>query len=297
MSKVLEWIGKIVGSLLALLVLATALLYGITGARLNKTYDIPVEQLSVTTDAASIERGRHLVATMGLCRECHGVDLAGQILDDDPIVGRLVAPNLTSGRGGVGRTFSDADFVRAIRHGIGQDGKSLIAMSSNYYYGLSDADLAAVIAYLKSLPPVDKELPATRVGGPLGRVYLLIEPSLLVADAIDHNAPRPPAPEPGVTVEYGRYLALTCSVCHADNLAGKPGEGGGLNLTPGGELAGWTQQDFMRTLRTGVTPAGKELNAVDMPWKSIGQMTDAELTAIWLYLQSLPPVETAIVPE
>jgi hypothetical protein len=65
-----------------------------------------------------------------------------------------------------------------------------------------------------------------------------------------------------------------------------------LNLTQGGELIGWTLDDFMTTMRTGVTPSGHQLDDEYMPWKTIFQyMTDEELEAIWLYLQSLPPRE------
>jgi mono/diheme cytochrome c family protein len=131
--------------------------------------------------------------------------------------------------------------------------------------------------------------------GPLGRLYLLTEPPLLAASQIDHTAPRPPAPTPGVTAEYGEYLAFTCKVCHGDDFAGRPGVGGGLNLTPGGDLAGWTEEEFIHALRTGVTPTGKKLNTEDMPWQTISQLADDELKAIWLYLQTLPPVNTKTV--
>ena len=115
-------------------------------------------------------------------------------------------------------------------------------------------------------------------------------------------SPTPPAPEvklgiervtkPGVTVEYGKYLANTCTLCHASNLNGQTLREGGnvyvaLNLTRGGEMGGWSEDQFITTMRTGVTPGGKQL--IDfMPWKYFGQMTDDELKAVWLYLQSLP---------
>lgn len=296
MSKAFEWVGKILGSLLGLLVLLVALLYLITSPRINRIYDIPAPLISVQTDAASVERGQHLVTTVGLCQECHADNLAGHVLDEGVFIGRLVASNLTPGKGGIDHTVSDEDLMRAIRHGVGRDGKSLIAMSSNVYYDLGDADLAAMIAYLRSLPPIDSQLPDTRLG-PLARLYILMDPSILVAQVIDHSAPRPATPPPGVTVEYGYYLSLTCRVCHAANLAGEPGAGGGLNLTPGGELATWTRESFIRTLRTGITPTGKQLDSEDMPWRAIGSMTDDELGAIWLYLQSLPPVKTEVAPK
>jgi mono/diheme cytochrome c family protein len=169
-------------------------------------------------------------------------------------------------------------------------------MPARAFYYLSDEDLGALIAYLKSLPPVDHELPRTDLG-PIGRVMLALgqlPPEAAAPDVtvIDHNGPRPVAPEPGVTVEYGEYLAHICAQCHGANLNGQiirveGNEYVALNLTPGGELGSWSERDFFATMRTGVTPSGRKLNEF-MPWKYFGQMTDDELKAIWMYLQSLP---------
>jgi mono/diheme cytochrome c family protein len=210
----------------------------------------------------------------------------------------LSFPNLTAGTGGVGANNTDEDWVRAIRHGVGHDGRGLLLMPSRDFYSLSDEDLGFLIAYLKTLPPVDSELPST-APGPLGRVMLALgqfppeatNPDVLV---IDHNGPRPVSPQPGVTVEYGKYLASTCTLCHGANFNGgtirTDAEYLAPNLTPGGEMAFWSEEDFITTLRTGVTPGGKQLKDA-MPWKYFGQMTDDELKAVWLYLQSLPALE------
>ena len=168
-------------------------------------------------------------------------------------------------------------------------------MPSRVWYYLSDEDLADLIAYLKTLPPVDNELLRSDLG-PLGRVMLALgqlPPELTAPDVlvIDHDGPRPIAPEPGVTVEYGEYLARTCALCHKANFNGgmitTDAEYLAPNLTPGGELHYWSEEDFMITLHTGVTPGGKHLKSA-MPWKYFGQMTDDELKAVWMYLQSLP---------
>jgi len=170
-------------------------------------------------------------------------------------------------------------------------------MPSRVFYYLSDEDLGALIAYLKSLPPVDNEMPPTDLG-PLGRVMLPLGqlPDALIPNVtvIDHYAPRPVTLEPEVTVEYGEYLANTCTLCHGPNLNGQTLREGptvyvALNLTRGGEMVGWSEEQFITTMRTGVTPGGKQL--IDfMPWKFFGQMTDDELKAVWMYLQSLPPL-------
>lgn len=294
--KILKWIGIVLGSLLGLLVITFVVLYLVGTVKWNKMhgqYDVPVETIKIPTDSVSIARGEH-IATIRMCRDCHTETLSG-MSDSAPGLITLTIPNLTAGAGGVGATNADADWVRAIRHGVGYDGRGLVLMPSGTWYYLSDEDLGALIAYLKSLPPIDNQLPPSDLG-PLGRVMLALGqlPPEIVPNviSIDHDGPRPIAPQPGVTVEYGLYLARTCMLCHGSELNGRLISEGGPkylapNLTMGGELHTWSEEDFMRTLRTGVTPTGHKLIDV-MPWKYFGQMTDDELKAVWMYLQSLP---------
>ena len=94
----------------------------------------------------------------------------------------LAASNLTSGLGGKGREYTDIDFVRAIRHGIGKDRKSLVIMPSQYFNKFSDEDVGAIVAYLKSLPPVDNEDAHTSLG-PLGRIIALFDTEILPASS------------------------------------------------------------------------------------------------------------------
>jgi len=294
--KIFKWIGIVLGSLIGLLGLAFVVLYTIGTIKWNKLhgkYDVPVEKISIPTDQASIARGEH-IATIRMCGHCHMDNFSGQTARVPGLV-TLAVPNLTSGMGGVGASNTDLDWVRAIRHGVGHDGRGLVLMPARIWYYLSDEDLSALIAYLKSLPPVDSEMPKTDLE-PLGRVMLVLGqlPPEIVPNVtvIDHYAPRPVVPEPGVTVEYGRYLGTTCTLCHGNNLNGQTLREGGnvyvaLNLTSGGEMKGWSEEDFIATMCTGVTPSGHKL--IDfMPWKYFGQMTDDELKAVWLYMQSLP---------
>lgn len=290
----LKWVGIGLGGLTGLLVVTFVVLLLIGGAQANKTHDILVETIAIPTDAAAIQRGEHL-ATIYICTDCHGGDLSGELSFAVPGMLTIPTPNLTSGAGGIGSFFTDGDWIRAIRHGVGHDGRGLFVMPSNTFYYMSDEDLGALIAYLKSLPPVDNELPARRIE-PVGRVMMAVGmmPPLAV-DRIDHSTPPPAAPEPGVTVAYGKYLSHTCTECHGVNLNGAPFGPPGQevptpNLTPGGTLAAWSEAEFITTLRTGVTPGGYELNE-EMPWQSYGQMRDDELKALWLYLQSLPTLE------
>ncbi|HVP22001.1 MAG TPA: c-type cytochrome [Anaerolineaceae bacterium] len=290
-KKFLKWFGIVLGSLVGLLALAAIVLYLIGSSKLNKKYDVPVEAISVPADAHAVEHGKHL-ATIFMCTSCHTANLSGQVYFVVPGMVNIPTPNLTAGAGGAGATFSDQDFVRAIRHGVDPEGRALFIMPVKAFHNMSDADMGAVIAYVRSLPPVDHQLPEVEVD-PLGRLMMgagMFPP--FAADQIDHTSPPPPAPAAGATAAYGQYLSHICEECHGANLNGAPFGPPGQevptpNLTPGGDLAGWSEQDFITTLRTGTTPSGKSLKE-EMPWKSFGQMTDDELKALWMYIHSLP---------
>jgi len=290
MRKVFKWVAIVIGAVIGLIVLAVAGIAINTNARMNRTYDRQPEAVTIPTDATSVEHGRKWAAVY--CTGCHGEDLAGTVMFEDPSLGRIEASNLTAGLGGVARVYSDADWVQAIRHGVASDGKPLLVMPAGDYYYLSDADLGAIIAYVKSLPPVDKE-----VGGyELSLMARILEAmgafgETLPAENIDHTGPRPAAPDPGVSMAYGEYLVATfgCRTCHGGELAGgkdpNPEAPPGPNLTPGGALRGWSEEDFVTAARTRVSRW--------MPWKGLSHMADDELEAIWLYLQLLPPRESA----
>jgi mono/diheme cytochrome c family protein len=291
MRRVLKWIGIVIGGLLGLVILALAVTYIIAGQKLNDTYEITVDPIAIP-DEPSVNRDEWPLLIIELCEGCHGADLSGEVFEDDPLFGYFASSNLTAGEGGIGRTYSDTDYIRALRHGVSPDGKPLLLMPSQLFTKYSDEDLAEIIAYVKNVPPVDNEHDETRLG-PLGRAVLVFNlfPDLLPVETIDHDASRE-KPEPGLTVDYGEYLALVCVDCHAEDLAGGPEAGEGMNLTPGGQLAEWSEEDFIRTMRTGVAPDGEMLDEDDMPWPTFAKMTDTELRAIWLYLLSLPAVET-----
>lgn len=295
MKKILKWIGIVVGGLLALVVIALAVMYFSADFRFNKTYTIAAEPVVIPTDAASLEIGKHWAEMQ--CQSCHGEDLGGGPFFEDPSLGYVDAPNLTAGNGGIGGTYTDADWVRAIRHGINHDGTSVFIMPSNDYYYFSDADLGGVIAYVKSVPAVDRET-RPRSLAPFAKVLYSLGAfgNLLYAETIQHDV-RPPAPPVGITLEYGEYLvnANGCRPCHGQALSGaqpsEPGAPFAPNLTPGGEFVRWSEEDFIQALRTGITPSGHKMTDA-MPWKGLGKMTDDELKTVWMYLQSQPKLET-----
>jgi cytochrome c553 len=296
MRRVLKWVGIILGVLLGVLVIAVIVLYFVGTSQINKTYHVQAETITVPTDAASLARGEYLAKT--ICTECHGDDLSGDSVIDMAGIVTIYSKNLTTGKGGVG-DMDDEEFVLAIRHGLEEDGKPLVIMPADVFINWSQEDLGSVIAYLRTIPPVDHEIPEPKISI-IGRAMLALglfgKP--FPAAYIDHNQPFPAMPSIGVNAEYGAYLtrAYACTMCHGDNLAGGvtpesagPGEiPKSPNLTSAGDLGGWSEADFIQTLRTGTTPSGDKLNNDHMPWEMYAKASDEDLQALWTYLQSLP---------
>jgi hypothetical protein len=282
-------------AVVGLLVIAFAFVW-LNGSRmLSATMTVPPETLEVPSDSATLARGAHLSHIWG-CTDCHGSDLGGSLFIDGMPFARIAAPNLTPG--GAGASYSDADFERAIRHGVGADGRLLMVMPSKEYSLASTEDVAAIIAHLRSVPAVDRTIEARELG-PIGRmVGMGMKDELFTAYAIDHEQPHVASVEIGVTTEYGGYLANACTGCHAPDFAGRP-TGPGMdvaaaNLTPhdGTGLGSWEEADFIRVFREGVGPDGMPVDSA-MPWYALDAMTDDELSALWMFLQTLEPIENA----
>lgn len=294
MRAVVEWLARVALAVFVLVVVAAGTVYAVSGRKLARTYDVGVHVPMVPADSASVAEGWRLARTWG-CTECHGEDLGGGVLIDAQPMGTLAAPNLTSGSGGVGASYTREDWVRAIRHGIGGDGRGLLIMPSQDYIGMADRDLGTLVAYLETLPPLDRELPE-RALGPVARVLVTTGAFALAADVVDHDRVEFSAPARGPTAEYGRYLAQTCAGCHGPDLSGglsvEPGMPPSANLTSHAEgLAAWSLDDFARALRQGRRPDGTEIDA-SMPWRAFAHLEDDEVEALWRHLQTLPPVAT-----
>jgi mono/diheme cytochrome c family protein len=298
MKRVLKWAGIAGGSLVLLVVLVLGGAIGFTKSHQNRVYEFdlaPLRPLSEASPEEVLEVGRRLVLVRG-CADCHAADLGGEVMVEDPAVGLLAASNLTRGKGGIGGSYSDADWVRAVRHGVGPDGRALVFMPSHEFYPISDDDLAAMIAYIKSVPPVDRVHPRIRIGPVAALLHTMGKMPLLPARMIDHSAPRPMAPEPGATVEYGAYLATGCIGCHGAGYSGGriPGAPPGMpiptNITPDPQtgIGSWSGEDFERLMREGVRPDGSEVDPF-MPTQFTKEFTDLELEAMWLYLRSVEP--------
>jgi mono/diheme cytochrome c family protein len=238
-------------------------------------------------------RGAHLVETRVACGGCHGADFGGKVIIDETLVGYWAAPNLTRGDGGVTRTFSPADWDRAVRHGVRHTGESS-SMPSTEFVNLSDHELSDIIVYLQSRAPVDRTMKPIGIGPVFSFVVAFGDG--LAAYSVDHQKPHPVEPPvEAASVEMGQHIAQVCRGCHGDALsggkvAGDPNMPIVANLTPHETgLRGWTEADFFRALREGKRKDGSDIKP-QMPWKTYGQMNDVELKALWAYLQTVPAV-------
>ncbi len=261
----------------------------------NRTYSPPEDDIAIPSDAASIARGKHLVEAVAVCTICHGDNLGGKLAFEDAFLGRGYTANLTSGRGGVGRTYSNADWIRSIRYGVRPDGRGIIFMPSDYFNQISDADLGAMIAYLQSLPPVDNDRTAVEINFTARlMIDLGVFGDVVRAARIDFRARRPPP-----TAGPGAYLVAVggCTFCHGPQLTGgqgpEPGAPGGPDLTSGRPLSSWSLADFLATMRLGLNPEGHQIQPKYMPWLGYRNTTDDELRSIWRYLRSLPSASRA----
>lgn len=289
MRSALKWTVRILGVLIATLALLLLMVYYQTNQRMAKTYAVRVPSVTVPSDGASLERGKYLVERRAICVECHDKDLGGRMFVDDFAFGRLAAANLTRGRGGIGSHYTDEDFVRALVHGVNKNGHSVIFMPSQDAR-FTEADLGAIIAYIRSVPPVDRELAGIRLG-PIARALMFFHKiPLLPAEEIDHDkAMVLPAADSSDPVARGQYLVDSggCRGCHTPDLTGGGGPPpGASNITPVG-IGTWTEQDFLRAVREHKRPNGTEI-AEGMP-RAYGQMSDEELQLIFTYLKTVPP--------
>jgi hypothetical protein len=261
-------------------------------ASIEKVYDIPLTPLTRSSDPAVIARGKHLAESIAGCamKDCHGPDLgAGHVTDAGPI-GTVAAPNMTA----ILPAYSDSELGRLIRHGVKKDGRTVRFMPMNEVNWMSDADLVALVSYVRTVPPVDRAnatLTIKTLGKILDRKGLI---PIDIARKIDHSKIEL-APPPTPTADYGRWIGHLCNGCHGEHMSGGPIPGAPpdfpvpLNLTPHETgLKGWTYEDFEKLATTRTRKNGKQL-ADFMPAEAIAHMDDTERHALWAYLQTLPP--------
>ncbi|MGH2460884.1 MAG: c-type cytochrome [Chloroflexota bacterium] len=295
-NPLLRWLGVIVAGLLTgvCVLVGTIDLVGVY--RLNAVHANPVSELKVSASAEQLARGEHLAHVCAACHSTTGsLPLNGgsaSILSspDGSGLATLYAPNLTPG--GPLKDWSDGEIIRAVREGVDQNGHALIIMPSEGFHQMSDSDVQAIVAYLRSQPAVDRATPPRNV-------YLIgtlligagVFPTSVQAPIVGPVAP-PPA---GPSAEHGAYLVAIsgCRSCHGADLAGGragagPPDGPNLTLI----VPRWTATQFVTTIRTGKDPNGYSLRPDMMPWKEFSAAySDEELTAIDAYLRTLKPIE------
>ncbi len=285
LPRPLKWIGIALGALVALVLVAATVLGLIGRSRLHHVPDLPPALADVPADSATLARGKHLVTIIG-CGACHRADLGGQLVVEMPL-GRFVAPNLTTGNGGVGAKYRTvADWDHAIRFGVRPDSTVIVPfMPYAVFNRLSDDDIRAMAAYLQQVPPVDNVVATTRVSL-LGHVVIGVSNR---EEMFGDLRAAPAASPPTGTVEEGKYLApFTCEECHGKELAGghhpDPAALPGPSLRPYGN---WPVDSLMKAVRTGVGVGNRALSDW-MPWKERLQfLTDAEVAGIHAYIRSL----------
>jgi mono/diheme cytochrome c family protein len=272
--------------LLVLLLLASGFGLARFRAQASRAHDVPRRQLQVAGTPAELERGRHLATTLGGCTECHGANLGGRVMDENALV-RLAAPNITPS--GIVSGYTDGDWYRAILHGVAPSGRNLLVMPAKELRTFSDADVLAMVAYVKSVPPVATQVPPAQISW-LGQiVFGLANEDLWPANSIAHGESRASRMRPsGATVVHGEYLIGVCKGCHGPDLRGglrhgPPDTALSADISPPA-MAGWSREQFERLLRTGKRRNGTEISSA-MPWRALGGVTDEELTAMWLALR------------
>lgn len=291
-KKVLKGLGKLV----ALVAVGVGCYVGFHAhafdVSMARVYAVPLPAVARSTDPAVVERGRHLAHSVAGCAlsDCHGHDLGGgRSLDIGPL-GTFTAPNLTF----MAMAYSDAELARLILHGVRRDGRSLRFMSVQEINWMPDADVAAIVSWVRTMPLVQRPNGPIRVGllaKVLDRHDMI---PVDIARRVDH-ATRDTAPPPSATAAYGRYVGRLCMGCHGDTFSGGPIPGAPSsmavppNLTPHATgLAGWTYDDFVRFGATGIRKNGRRVDAI-MPTEALANMDDVERRALWAFLQSLPP--------
>ncbi len=278
--------------LAGLVTLILALFVVLIGVGMVKGYSPrgnPVVERTVESTPERVARGEHIARV--LCSSCHSL-VAGElpmsggkdILAEVPLpLGVATPPNLTPG----GRIdeWSDGELQRVIREGTYPNGHLMTIMGSQTFRVFSQEDLDSIITYLRSQPTVESAVEPKQTLTPLAMAMLTLG-MLPVKPVPDPEVP--PAVQRGPTAEYGGYIAgyVDCAICHGENLSGgtDPILPMGPNLVT---VKSWTAEQFIETMRTGVSPTRGPLDPDEMPWEAIGLLDDDELTALYEYVKSV----------
>ncbi|HXJ30188.1 MAG TPA: cytochrome c, partial [Gemmatimonadales bacterium] len=192
MRRFLRWARNVLLALVAIVLVAYGVIYFLSQRTLRHAYGEPLVSLTIPSDSASLAEGKRLAQLRGCSGGCHGHEIEGETFLDDPLLARIVAPNLTEAV----RRYSDADLGRIIRRGVRPDSHSVVVMPAEMFSVLADADLAKIIAYLRSVPRMPGPLPEVRLG-PLARLGIVLkqyEPAVALVHRADSLTPTYPRP-------------------------------------------------------------------------------------------------------
>ncbi|HYJ96837.1 MAG TPA: cytochrome c [Burkholderiaceae bacterium] len=288
------WLRRTLIGVLSLVVLLTLVVAGLVwnGERKRqRVVALPaLKTPALIDDAAARERGAYLYASRG-CVDCHGANGAGRVFVDNGSL-RIKGPAIHTGPGSVTLAYKPEDWDRALRHGVKPNGTPAMIMPSEDYNRFTDADLVALVAYARTLPPA---------GGGAAEITLPLPVRALygagaikdAADKIDHSLPVQQPVTEGVTLEHGQYVANMCKGCHGAELAGGKVPGGPPDWPPAGKLTRgegnamdrYASADSMIAMfRSGKRADGSAVQV--MPFESLAKMSDTDLRALHLYLTS-----------
>lgn len=267
---------------------ATGLVLGERKA--GRRIDVAVQPVALPEGAEALARGGYLYASRG-CADCHGADGAGRVFVDGGADLHLAGPAIAPG-GRLTDGYAPADWVRTVRHGVKPDGHPVRVMPSEEYNRLTDADLGALVAYVRALPPVSPRAAELRLPLPARVLYGFgMIPD--AADKIDHaRPPQAPVPE-GITVAHGEYVVQMCTGCHGAQLAGGRIPGAPPDWPDAARLAGpegvmarayADPEAFLRMLRSGRRADGSAIAV--MPFEALSKLSDTDARALHRYLVS-----------
>lgn len=292
LRRLLKWFGFALLGAAALAAAVAAVGVQLAERKAQRQVAVTVAAVAYRDDAASLERGRYLYASRG-CADCHGADGSGRVFIDDGSM-KVAGPAISPGPGSVTANYQGADWDRIIRHGVKGDGRPAFIMPSEDYNRFTDADLAALVAYLRQMPAVQGKPAVIQLPLPV-RVLYGLGAITDAAEKIDHRlAPSLPVAE-GVTREHGKYVANACIGCHGAGLSGgkipgtPPSWPDAANLTPGAGTVMGRYADasvFAKMMKTGKRPDGSVIAV--MPFESLAQLSDVDLAAVHMYLQGVP---------
>ena len=283
-KKILKWFGIFLGGVLGIALIAAIIINVIIATDLGKTFEIQGTAIDIPESEAMIAEGSRLAKLRGCNGGCHGDGSRGRVFFEIPGGSRIVAPNVVW----AAQNYPIEDLERLIRHGVRPDGTSLLMlMPSTMLYHLSDEDLGAIVAFLRSQEAGDDELEVTHLNA-IGRLMIFyfkqLAGALLAADVIDHQAERL-NPHSHNEIERGQYLAKTvCSECHGDDLRGSPAFG-----MPDLVVAmAYKLEDFRTLLRTGKPSDERELGLMaEVSNSRFTHFTDDEIDDLHAFLQTL----------